>query len=231
MDLVGTTWEVRRLESEDGTMVPVLDGTTLTFAYDGARVNGNAGCNSYFGPASIGETARLGPLASTMMYCSEPEGVMIQERRFLDLLGEVDSIDGDEAHLALGQGGDVVLEMIRLEADLNGSWSLLFYNTETALVSPIPGTEITATFAEGQIQGSSGCNRYTAGYQADGESLLFSPPAGTKKACLQPEGVMAQETRFLELLATTASYTIRQGRILDLFDGDGLLILQFDRTT
>jgi len=48
-------------------------------------------------------------------------------------------------------------------------------------------------------------------------------------SCTQPEGLMSQEARYLELLPSTASYLIRNERLLDLYDTDGLRIVQFVR--
>ncbi|MDP9144668.1 MAG: META domain-containing protein [Actinomycetota bacterium] len=221
---------VTRLEDDEGELTPVLEGTTLTLTYDGERISGNAGCNSYFGPASIDDTVQIGPLATTLMIRSEPAGVMEQERRFLDLLQGVDSIDVAENHLELGQGGGrVAITMIRMLTELTGSWSLLLYdNGNEAMVSPILETEITALFEDGRLRGHSGCNRYTTIYETEGDSLRIGAPAGTRMMCQQPDGVMAQEGRYLELLPTTDSYLIRDGHLLELFKGEGR-ILEFDK--
>jgi heat shock protein HslJ len=228
MDPSETTWVVTLLESDDGQMRSVLEGTTLTLTYDGERISGCAGCNNYFGPASIDDTVQIGPLATTMMFRSEPEGVMDQERRFLDLLQGVDSINAVEEDLELGQGGRVVMAMIPLLAELSGSWSLLFYdNGKEAVVSPILETEITAIFEDGRLRGHSGCNRYTTTYEAEGRSLRIPAPAGTRMMCQQPDGVMAQEGRYLELLPTTDTFLIRDGQLLELFNVGGSRILQF----
>lgn len=228
MDPTETTWVVTLLQDEEGQPTPVLEGTSLTLAYDGERISGSAGCNNYFGPASIDDTVQIGPLATTMMFCSEPEGVMEQERRFLDLLQGADSINVAEEQLELRRGGRVAIEMTPLLAGLTGSWSLLFYhNGDEVLVSPILETEITALFEAGRLRGHSGCNRYTTTYEAEAGSLRIPPPAGTRMMCQQPDGVMAQEGRYLELLPTTDTYLIRDGHLLELFNGDGSRILQF----
>jgi heat shock protein HslJ len=228
MDPSATTWVVTLLEGDHREMTPVLRGTTLTLTYEGERISGSAGCNTYFGAASITDTVQIGPLATTMMFCSEPEGAMEQEGRFLDLLQGVDSINIAEEHLELGQGGRVVIAMIPLVAELTGSWSLLFYdNGQEAVVSPILETEITALFEDGRLRGHSGCNRYTTTYEAAGRLLRIPAPAGTRMMCQQPDGVMAQEGRYLELLPTTDTFLIRDGQLLELFNVDGSRILQF----
>lgn len=230
MDLSGRTWVVTHLDDGDGRLGETLVGTTLTFAYDGERVNGTAGCNNYFGPASLDSAVRIGPLATTLMMCHEPEGVMEQEQRFLRLLGEIDAVEANQDRLELRRGERAVVVLVPLPVELGGSWSLLFYNNgREALVSPIPDTEITAIFETGRLRGHSGCNRYTTTYQADAGSLRIPPPAGTRMLCSEPPGLMEQEARYLELLPSTNSYLLRDGRILELFDRAGARILQFSR--
>ena len=69
-------------------------------------MHGSAGCNSFRGTyAAVGNSLTLGPLASTMMFCGDEEGVMDQESAFLSVLqsaagssnegGELRILDGD----------------------------------------------------------------------------------------------------------------------------------------
>jgi len=229
MDINGQTWVVTVLDDGTGALTPPIEGSTMTLVYDGERVNGTAGCNNYFGPATLGETAQVGPLASTMMFCSEPDGVMDQEMRFLALLDQTHSAEITSDRIEMRRGGHAVMVLAPLLVGLTGSWSVLFYNNGIALISPIPDTEITAIFEDGRLRGLGGCNRYTATYESDGALLRISPPAGTRMSCTQPEGLMSQEARYLELLPSTASYLIRNERLLDLYDTDGLRIVQFVR--
>lgn len=52
----------------------------------------------------------------------------------------------------------------------------------------------TATFADGQVTGSTSCNRYRGPYSIKAGVMTIGPLAGTLRAC--PEAVMAQEARF-----------------------------------
>lgn len=230
MDPSGAVWLVTELDDGNGALVEVLQGTILTLAYDGERIAGSAGCNNYMGPAIIEEEVRIGPLVTTLMMCAEPEGIMQQETRFLELLQQTDSFQSDGDLLQLARGERVLAVMIPAPIELGGSWSLVAYSSGSeALVPLIAHTEITALFAEGRLRGHSGCNRYMTSFESEGQSLHISPPAGTRMICQLPDGLMAQEARFLELLPTTASYSVENGRLLDLFDGMGTRILQFTR--
>ena len=230
MDITGLTWIAIRLEDGSGELSPVIEGTTLTMVYDGERVSGTAGCNNYFGSATIGEKVEFGQLGSTMMMCQEPEGLMEQEQRFLSHLGKTDKATSEADHLQLRSGGTILVELAPLLVGLSGAWSLLSYNNgRQAMVSILNDTEITALFEDGRLRGHSGCNRYTTTYQTDGGLVSIPPPVGTRMLCQEPEGLMDQETRYLELLPSATTYLIRDGRHLELFDSEGSRILQYAR--
>jgi heat shock protein HslJ len=85
---------------------------------------------------------------------------------------------------------------------------------------------VTATFSDGQLSGSSGCNRYTTTYTVDGSSLSITPEiAGTRMLCGEPEN--AVEQAYLEILPEAAAFSI-DGDVLTLFDDDEEPILVFD---
>ena len=102
----------------------------------------------------------------------------------------------------------------RTDRTLDGtSWTLISYRKTT----PIPGTTITATFAGGQVSGSAGCNSYRGPYAISDDTISVGALASTKMACLEPQGRMAQETLFLELLQSAHTFNL----------GDGLLEIYF----
>ncbi len=70
---------------------------------------------------------------------------------------------------------------------------------------------------DGKVSGSGGCNRYFGSGAVDGARLSLGPFGRTKMAC--PAPIMAQEDRYLALLASAARYEI---------GGDGRLMLYAD---
>lgn len=84
--------------------------------------------------------------------------------------------------------------------------------------------EATATFAEGAVSGSGGCNRYTAGYTVDGGKLTIGSAAATMMACPEPQ--TAVEQPFLAALAVVTTYRIEDGQ-LSLLDAGGQKIATF----
>lgn len=91
------------------------------------------------------------------------------------------------------------------ENPLEGAWNVTGYNNGAeAVVSPITGTTLTATFAEdGAVSGNAGYNTFNGRYTLDGTSLTVGPLATTMKACEQE--IMDQETQFLTALQTPAT--------------------------
>jgi heat shock protein HslJ len=87
-DLAGTSWLAIGYNNGQQAVVSVTTGTELTadFGEDG-NLTGFAGCNNYNGTYTVdGDKITIGPLASTMKSCSDPEGVMDQEAQYLAAL-------------------------------------------------------------------------------------------------------------------------------------------------
>lgn len=62
------------------------------------------------------------------------------------------------------------------------------------------GSQVTVEFASAaRAGGSTGCNRWSADYAGDADTLRFEQPIVTKRACAP--ALMRQESSFLALLA------------------------------
>ena len=96
------------------------------------------------------------------------------------------------------------------------SWELV--NIQKHLVAD--GITITATFQDGAVSGSSGCNSYSGSYETDGKEISFGPLASTLMACMDPDNVMEQESQFLAWLQEAQSFSVNQGELM-IFTPDG----------
>jgi len=94
-------------------------------------------------------------------------------------------------------------------------WILESYGEEGDPKTVLEGAEITATFnrQDSQVKGSGGCNTYFGEYQAKKNELSISNLTWTEIGCLDPEGVMEQEQRYLSALQGAKSYTIKDGEL------------------
>ena len=89
----------------------------------------------------------------------------------------------------------------------------------------IGGTTLSAAFSgDGQVSGSSGCNRYFGRAQAESGRLSVGPLASTMMACAQD--AMDQERLYLAALQAATSYSI-QGQELRLGPSAGQVTLVF----
>ena len=128
------------------------------------------------------------------------------------------------ASVLVGCGGTEGSGSAGASPDLDGSeWSLVKLQGANLL----PGTNITVSFAEGNAGGFAGCNSYGGPYEAAGDGALsVSMLSATLMACLEPEGVMEQESAYLAALQEAAAYRVTGGR-LEIEDGGGKVLLVF----
>ena len=111
------------------------------------------------------------------------------------------------------------------------SWKLgSFRDANGDMVEVVPKSVVTLNFQAEQASGSAGCNNYSGSYQTTGSKIKFGPLAATEQACLQPLGIMDQETTYLFALASATEYNIK-GNSLEIKDDRGELILVFVRAT
>jgi len=101
-----------------------------------------------------------------------------------------------------------------------------FHNAAEAggMASPLAGTQLTAEFAEGKVNGSAGCNTYNADYTVDGDSLSIGPAATTRMFCEQPQGAMDQEAAYLAALQAASSFELGTEQ-LQILDADGQVVV------
>jgi heat shock protein HslJ len=93
-----------------------------------------------------------------------------------------------------------------------------------ALVPVAEEVMATASFSEGRVSGTTGCNRYSGSYRIDGASLLLGSIAMTRMACIPPRD--AVERAMTAALETTAGYTLT-GDALELTNAEGDTVLRF----
>jgi heat shock protein HslJ len=92
-------------------------------------------------------------------------------------------------------------------ADLNGTWVLDGSSIDALSADAPSGTDVTITFADGNANGSAGCNTFSGSYEAaDDGSLTFGPLASTMMACDDP--VMTLETAYLGALGNVSSFSV-----------------------
>ncbi len=73
---------------------PLVPGTQITALFTSTDVSGFAGCNTYTGTLTpVEDFFTVGPIAATLMACSEPAGIMEQESSYLAALGALSGFE------------------------------------------------------------------------------------------------------------------------------------------
>ena len=200
---------------------------TASFSSSENQVNGNAGCNGYFGAYESTDDGGLtipGPIGVTMMFCEQG---MEAEAAYLGALETVTAWTlNEEGRLELaydsGQPQDEKLVYAPGETPLTGTnWLLVSYGDPEELQSLEEDTAITAEFVAesdttGVVGGNATCNNYTTGYTLDGDQITVGPIAGTLMMC--PVGA-DQEAVYLAALSSAQTYQIAGPNLQIVYEG------------
>jgi len=132
--------------------------------------------------------------------------------------------------LAVVGFGVLMAYAISNSGDLEGpTWVVTEINTDGSATAPVEGTQLTATFEDGQVAGSAGCNNYFASYATDGEAIEIGPAGSTLMFCEQPEGTMDQEQAYLALLQSADTWDV-SGDTLTLSSGGTVVLTYADQS-
>jgi heat shock protein HslJ len=215
----------RLAELAGGPLPGVRGPGPVTVNFEAGRVHGFSGCNQFMGSYAMeGGRLVLGAIGGTMMACPGP--AMALERRFLDAFSGALQVEvSADALILTPTNGRGALRFERAPPPrLEGvRWEVTGYNNgRHAVVGPKVGTRLTLMFQDGQVSGSSGCNRFHGSFKADGKMLTIRNLATTRMAC--EDAVMAQEQEFLRALQSAESWGIVRG-MLDVHRADGERVL------
>ena len=96
--LADTTWKLFAIDKRD----PVDAHNEMTLTFSEGQVHGNSGCNSFGGSYSVnGDKIQFSQLASTMMACMQPEGIMEQEQVILQYLNQAETYRFEDGQLVI----------------------------------------------------------------------------------------------------------------------------------
>ena len=211
----GTSWALKTYDVS-GTATAVPTGTRVDARFADGKVSGFAGCNVYNATATIsGASIKVGPAATTQMAC-DPDKTAL-EAAYLGNLAKATTFTASSDSLTMfDSGAKAILVYAAAAANpLEGSWDVTGYNNgNQAVVSPVPGSKLTAVFTADQVSGSAGCNDYSGGYTLDGTTLKIGPLAATRRACAD-QAVNDQEQQFLTALQDATTFS-QSGNIVTL---------------
>ncbi len=187
------------------------------------QIGGSTGCNSFFAQVTRDADAwQVGQIGSTMMACME---TMEQETAIFALLTNVNRHTLEAGRLILhAPEGDLVY-VLPENASLEGSeWRLSGIAEGDAISSVWVDAEIYMRLQDGQVNGYTGCNEFFGSYTLEGETLRFSPPGMTKRACAEERG--PRELALVTALEQVAAYRIELNSLVLLAE-NGRILLTF----
>jgi heat shock protein HslJ len=220
----GPIWRLTDLRGLDLTVL--RDATRpVTAGFKAGRISGFSGCNQFFGPYTLDRgRVVIGPLAGSLMACEEPS-MKVEKAVHAALAGTFRYVLADR-RLTLLSGTEPILTFQEEAAPtLEGvTWTITgFNNGRQAVVSPLSGTTLSATFKGGWVEGFAGCNTFRATYTTEADRIVIGPAALTRMSC-GGDGVMRQEREFLSALQSATTWGF-MGKLLDMHRADGERVL------
>ncbi len=80
---------------------------------------------------------------------------------------------------------------------------------------PIADRMISLQISEKNFSGSAGCNRYFSKYTVTSQnSFTIDELASNQAECIEPDGIMEQETQYLELLSSAIKYQLVEQELI-----------------
>lgn len=220
--LEGTQWILDQ-QATKLTVVTPEAVVSAQFSSDGT-LTGNSGCNRYTTSYAVkGSSMTIGQPAGTLIACAAP--VMRVEQAYLSRLPKAQSfsIDGTVLTIETGGEGPLVYDALDPEKAVAGDWIVTGYFRPGAIVSPVAGSELTATFDAGQVSGNSGCNQYSGPYEVDDTKITIGPLASTLRACADP-AVDQQEREYLAALELARTFSLDGGNLTLLREDGGIAV-------
>lgn len=217
-------WILKTMNGQEAKSL--FEGTipSVEFNFADSLVNGNAGCNNYFGKFSLNDKNEFSApqLGMTMMMCVFKNA----EGEFSQAMGKTSVISVDEnGLLTFKEKENVILQFekgekpapgpknveIATAENLAGKWTLKTMEGED-IAKLFEGKTPTIEFdtEKARAHGNAGCNNYNAPFEVKDGIITFGPAMATKMACPGLDG----ETKFLKLIDGTVEAAIGDGDLM-----------------
>lgn len=216
-------WALTALSGPDGAVV--LPDGVLRMRIDDGEINGNLGCNSFFGEftADDGGGLSFGAFGQTEMACADPSR-MDFESTYGRLLGEVDAWALDGARLTLSGATVTALyeRFVPVHQPLEATvWHFDSVYEGDAVTNRADMDGVELTIEDGTaVMRSPGCDSWSGDVEFDGTtegSFALSGYGGIEPASC------ATVATTMESLATATHYEIDENR-LTFADDDGPIL-------
>lgn len=116
---------------------------------------------------------------------------------------------------------DEVTGRLSLATLADQHWRLRRFDRDTPVADAV---EVTLRFEDGRLQGSAGCNLYSAAAvdrtEGPAGGIVIGPPVSERRTC--DAQTMTVEERYLHLLAGTVKFSFGAGRLLFHYPGGAM---------
>ena len=226
-----TNWRLISQIDQKGTLKKILPGTQISLFVQDNEFSGSSGCNRFsVRLAEGGSRLNLAGIEHTNLYCGSVEGVMQQESEFLANLEKTSSysIMNEQLVLLDVKGAAFASFTVSPIIELTSvKWQMIFFTRDSALVPPLPGTDIFIHFNhDGSLEIESGCNVSRARFHTEGDQIIILDRVSSNIQCLEPAGIMEQEDGFYANLRQVSAYLI-DGKLLNFYTPENQLIMSF----
>ena len=165
-----------------------------------------------FNPKAIKQLLLIIALSTVAIACTDTPG----DRQVVEPTNEESGVEGES---------DMTSQPVAIEGTV---WNLFSLSGQPILSE----SDITAKFADGRVNGSAGCNLYFADYKLDDTQLKIERIGSTKKACPELDGLMEQESTYLNLLSQAESAAMVDNLLtIETSDSDGDLVFEVGGNT
>ncbi|WP_137724351.1 META domain-containing protein [Prescottella subtropica] len=211
--------------SVTGTAIPGGGPFEVAFP-ERDRIAMSAGCNRGVGSVDLsGGTVKAGPIATTMMAC--PGDVAAADTWMADVFAATPAWTLTNDVLTLSSPGVTIELADKKTTDpdrpvIGTTWTVDTLISADAIMSSQAIETAAATLTigqDGQVSGSSGCNRFSGPVTVGDSTITFGPLASTKMACAD-EAVAEVERSVLHVLDGEVTYAV-DGPTMRLTKADG----------
>ncbi len=224
----GWLWQQTQMNNGDLFRPTEPGNYHLRFLGDGSLAI-QADCNRALGRYEIeGHRLRIEMGPMTLMACGEAS----LGDRFLANLGVANGHFFQDGNLFIELKFDSgTMKFNPQDPSLVGTqWRVTGYNNGRGALEGVLGdTELHLHFGmEGSLDGSAGCNGFSAPFAISGNQITIGQALTTRKFCQEPQGVMEQETAFLSALPNALRFE-QTGDRLEMRMADDALVATFTR--
>lgn len=230
-------WVLKTMNGQEAKSLFEKTIPSVEFNFADSMVNGNAGCNNYFGKFSLNDKNEFSAsrLGMTLMMCPFKNA----EGEFTQTMGKTSVLSIDESGLlTFTEKEKVILQFEKGEKpapgpkqmeiaspeSVAGKWTLkTMADEDIAKLFTTKTPTIEFDTEKGRVFGTAGCNNYNATFKIENGNITFGPAMATKMACPSLEG----EGKFLKLLSTPVSGQINDGDLA--FYQDDKIIMTFSK--